>query len=267
MIRGALLFGALLVAVFFASRIFFNLNFLAINSINVIGAQKTSTEQIKSVVASELAGKWLGIIPKNNFLFLGKSAIADAILRSFPDIANVRAALAGVGVLNIEIEERLPYAKWCAVANLDGNCLMIDEQGFAFEKAGPTLTASSAQIRQRADLGGQTATTTAALTVFTAAEPKYAANIFAQTKFEKLHQFIESFKSAGFAVASVKEEDTDYFFTLSDGSEIRVRSEDNPDDIVTKLSSIGADLQKDGKAASVEYIDLRYGNKVYLKMK
>ena len=134
---------------------------------------------------------------------------------------------------------------------------MIDDGGLAFQKAELTLATSTAT----------TTTNAVVLTIFTSAIPKSAVSIFTQPTFAKLRQFIDSFKTAGFAILSVKEEDTDYFFTLSDGSEIQVQSEDDPNDIVTKLSSIEADLQKEGTAGNVQYIDLRYNNKVYLKMK
>lgn len=247
-IRKTLLFGALLVSVFLGARTFLNLDFLAINSIRIVGAEKNSADEVKSIVVSELSGKWFGIIPKNNFLFMGKSEIANAIRQAFPNVANVKTTLASVGSLAILIEERVPYAKWCEILVSNGDCLMIDDNGFAFEKTVRSVSAS-----------------TTALTIFTLAKPRYSADIFEKEKFVKLRQFIDLFKSSGFEIVSVTEKDTDYFIKLDDSSEVRVKSEDVPDDITRKLFSIKTDLQKEGKVGSVEYIDLRYGNKVYVK--
>jgi cell division septal protein FtsQ len=207
-------------------------------------------------VASELSGKWLGIIPKNNILFMGKAAIGNAISKSFPDVASVKTTLAGLGSLTVEVTERSPYGKWCVIADPNNNCLMIDDQGLAFEKFDQSMQSSAT-----------TSTSTAILIVFTSAEPKLDTNIFNKTRFEKLKQFIQSFKSAGFVIDSVKEQDADYFFTLDNGAEIRLQGTDDPEDIASKLFSVEADLQKQADAGRVDYIDLRYGNKVYLKMK
>lgn len=250
------MFGALAAAILIAVRTFLNLNFLAINSINIVGAKDDSSGQIKEIVVSKLAERWLGIIPRNNFLFMSVGGISGAVRSAFPDIANVRTVLAGLGGLTVEVSERAPFANWCSAVSPQ-NCYVIDAGGFAFQKPELPIIATT------------TATTTASiLTIFTPTAPKYEANVFDGNGLKNLLGFIKSFQSAGFKIFSVKIKDTDYFFTFSDNSEIMVQGGDNPDDIAAKLSSIESDLQKEGAAAgSVEYIDLRYGNKVYLKMK
>lgn len=257
-LRRAVLGGLFAISIFMGMRTFFNFDFLAINSVNVVGAESASAGSIKSLVASELSGKWLGIIPRNNFLFMNSGKIIVTIQKSFPDIANVQTVLAGLGNLTIKISKRLPYAKWCSESDIVGDCLIIDNKGFAFKNAEQILS------------GTTTASTTSEtiLTIFTKAKPQSETTVFEQKKIDKLRQFIDAFKSADFNVIIVREEDSDYFFTLDNGVEIRIQGEDEPNNIIMKLSSIEADLQKDGNdIGKVNYIDLRYGNKVYLKMK
>ena len=141
--RKTLIFGAFVVALAIGARTFLNLDFLTINSVKVVGAEKTSAEEIKSIVVSQLSGKWLGIIPKNNFLFIGKESISNTILGSYPNIANVRSVLAGLGNLVIKIKEKTSYARWCGLSAPIGTCLMIDEGGFAVEKDDSSITAST----------------------------------------------------------------------------------------------------------------------------
>lgn len=222
-----------------------NSEIFTIKSIDVIGANKTSAVQIESLVSSAIDFSKFGIFSRRNFLFIDTQNINEAISKAFPDFSKVRTTLAGLGSLVVEVVERSPYAKWCDESS-NSECLIIDNQGFAFE--------SSSQSRA-----------TTFLSIFTQSKPVYASEIFDADRFSKLKQIIDSFDKSGYVVVSVTETDADYFLEISNGFEVRIKSDDESSDIIAKLDAIQNDLKNGGNTAPIDYIDLRYGNKVFLK--
>lgn len=244
-IRRSLLAGALIISIFLGLKVLLNSDIFIIKSIEVIGAQKIPREDITSLISSEIDTSKFGIFNRRNFLFIDTKSISDLVAKSFPDFSKVRTTLAGLGSLVVEVVERSPYAKWCDKSNPE-QCFIVDDTGFAFKKD-----------------NNQNSTTI--LSIITQTKPVYASVIFNTDKFSKLKDLIGYFNQAGFKIKSVIENDNDYFFKTSDGLEIRIGSDDNPDSIITKLTSIENDLKKENNTSTIDYIDLRYGNKVYIK--
>lgn len=246
-IKRGILGGVLAILLLFGARAVLNLDIFTIKSIEIIGADKVSPEDIKSLVSAEIDKSKFGIFSKRNFLFVNTNNISSIIQKSFPDFSKVHTTLAGLGSLVINVIERSPYAKWC-YENDHKQCLIIDEKGFAFEKDELNV-----------------ATTT--LSIFTESKPVYETEIFDIDKFSKMKQWVDYFGQFNFKIVSVTLIDEDYFMKTLDGLEIRVKSTDNLDSIITKLTSIINDLKKENDTTSIDSIDLRHGNKVFLKRK
>jgi len=239
----AILGGILLVSLVLGLRLVLNSEVFTIKSIEVIGAKKISPDEIKSLVSSEIDTSRFGIFSRRNFLFVDMDNITALVQKTFPDFSKVRTSLAGLGSLVIEVIERSPYAKWCY--ELDKKCLIIDSKGFAFEE----------------DRAGATTT----LSIFTESKPVYATQLFDADKFSRLKRLVNYLDQSGFTINSVTENGVDYFMETPDNLEIRVNSGDDPDSIIIRLTSIEGELQNG--ASTVDYVDLRYGNKVFLKRK
>lgn len=245
MIKRGILGGILVILFLFGARMALSSEIFAIKSIEVIGVERVSPEEIKSIVSVEIDKSKFGFFPKRNFLFVDTGNISALVQKSFPDFSKVHTTLAGLGSLVINVIERSPYAKWC-YENDHQQCLIIDEKGFAFEKENIEMATST-------------------LHIFTKSIPVYETEIFGADKFLKMRQWIDYFGQFKFKIVSVTLIDQDYFMKTHEGLEIRVKSTDDLDSIITKLTSVITDLKKENSTTSIEYIDLRYGNKVFLK--
>ena len=243
LIRRIILGGTLAISLLLGARELLHSDFFRIKSIEVIGSEKISSDQIKSAVISMISKGESWFFPQNNFLFINTVNINDSLQKIFPDFSRVRTTLAGVGNLVVEVSEREAYAKWCEIGR--ENCLVIDSQGFAFDE----------NIKQ--------ANTT--LTIKTVSRPVLANEIFSQDKFFGIKKIVDHFNRSGFGILSITENGNDYFIKTINNLEIRIASGDNLESTIIKLISIESDLNKSKDQSSIDYIDLRYGNKVFIK--
>lgn len=241
--RRAILGIALAVSLFLGGRELLNADFFKIKSIEVIGADKISPEDIKSLVSSEIVADQSWFFPRNNFLFINTGRINNLLQKTFPDFSRVRTTLAGIGNLVIEVSERAPYAIWCD--SNGGHCSIIDSQGFAFDKNSDSRSAT--------------------LTIFTDSKPTIGGIIFDENKFSEIKKILNHFNQSGFKIISISENKNDYFIKIETDLEVRITSGDELESITTKLISIINDQNSAQDHSSIDYIDLRYGNKVFIK--
>ena len=110
---------------------FFFSNCLQISEINISGNDELSDSDIQKSFDNYLQGKFLGVIPKNNFLFISQKRIADFLGNDFRKIRSVTVSKKFPNSVSINIEERKAVLVWCS----GENCFLIDEKGIAYNNA------------------------------------------------------------------------------------------------------------------------------------
>ncbi|MBI2474266.1 MAG: hypothetical protein HYV68_01055, partial [Candidatus Taylorbacteria bacterium] len=174
--------------------------------------------------------------------------LAAAIKKAFPEIGLVRTRFNTITELVVEVKEREAAGLWCSKTVRRG-CFFIDYEGLAFKEA-----------------VGEMASTT--LVLFkTDEQPELKKVAFSPDKLSVYNKFIKVFETAGLKVVSVSDYDSDVYVVLSDGAEIRVRFDDDPEAVASRLATVYESLAKEPKKKPIEYLDLRFGSKVFLKRK
>ena len=105
---------------------------MQISSITITGTQQLSSQGIATEVQQSLQGKYLKIIPKNNFLFVSQDSIKSNIENSYKKVRDVSVQKKFPDSITINIDERQALLVWC---QSDQSCFLLDENGIAYSTA------------------------------------------------------------------------------------------------------------------------------------
>jgi len=221
---------------------------LTISAVRVEGVETLATADIEKRVDETMRGAYWGIIPKR-FLYLYPTQAIVSALESIDRVseATVRTEQ---NALVISVSEFKPNALWCKANDVASDCYFINTSGIAYEKA-PTLIGGT---MPRFYIEGK--------------EPRKDEVLLPQELLARLTALSESLAQT-FAL-QVQDftihEATDVTLTLTSGAEIRIDTTDSVEQIFSNISSIlNAKEFENLKTGDFEYIDLRFGNKVFVE--
>ena len=219
---------------------------LQITAIDVSGADSLSSNLIRNYAETILNDGKLHVLSRTNLFLYPRTAIAHALAANFPRIARAdvnRESLLAQAV-RITIHERQPSATWCSDTR---KCYQVDTGGFIFAEA---ATTSGYEFR------GGLATTTSPI------GSTYLPGHFTQVDV-LLKLFAETYAPVSIDVVS----DHDYTVRLQSGLTLYIPFDARPEEIVRNLDTVLASDTLKGKSAKLDHIDLRFGNRVYYKLK
>lgn len=105
--------------------------FVQIRGVAVSGAQTLATSTVANYVESHIAGRYLFVIPKRNIFLYPKDTIADGLLASFPELKVADVHAGDFHTLEVEVVEREPKALWCQGTD----CYLMDQEGVVYAPA------------------------------------------------------------------------------------------------------------------------------------
>ena len=111
-----------------------------IYTVEISGNEIIDTKLIKEIVDEKLIGYYLKLFPKTNFLLYPKGAIKDELGNRFKRLKNISFELKDINTLKISVAERTALYTWCGEnlpeLNMDEQtCYFLDESGFIFDEA------------------------------------------------------------------------------------------------------------------------------------
>jgi hypothetical protein len=234
---------------------------IRVSHTEIIGADSS----FESYAISAMQGNYFGIIPRDSIFFFPESRIRDQILIDHPDIAAVSLSRNGFTDISINVAYRVPVARWCgstgSADSLQASssqtvsqteaCYVFDASGFIYASVA-TTTEPINTFSLYAPLIGDT--------------PEPLRATIANT--EKLPSVFNFARQLGMLGAST--------------TKIVIRTEGEVDDILangTRITHLLGDEQNAFTAlvsageginlssGTIDYVDLRFDGKVYLKKK
>jgi len=205
---------------------------------------------VMTIARQAMQGNYFGVIPCDSIFFFPEKHIRAKILAAYPEIAAVSIFRNDFSSISIKTDNRAPIARWCgsalATSSPASDCYLFDAKGFIFA----------------------TTSTISPLNSFAVYEPLPQANapigltLPNAEKLPAVFDFARQLSAFGSPVSKIVlrgDEIDDYV-----GSSTRVTyllgDEQNA---FTALASARANFNlADG---SVEYVDLRFDGKIYLK--
>lgn len=237
----------------------------AIKKVIVVGNVNITSAEIQNISNDILDGRYLGIFSKRNALIYPKKFIADTVLSLYPRVEEVVVDTESLEILNIKIKERSAEAIWCAAVL----CYSVDSNGYIFasvvEEFGTSTTFSSSTKSTREQIilrGGDQ---------FVGSEP-IGKHIFTEKLFTDVISTVEELKNIRLIVSDVHVFSRDEIvFTVQGGGKL-IFSDRKPFDVSLENlrsslnSSVFLNPKKPNEYTQFEYIDVRFGNKVFYKL-
>ena len=249
------------ILLFTASLVFSWQSYFQIQNIEVIGNQVVGTDNIVLASKVALADNYAWIWPKSFFLWYPNDEIKTIILNQFPRVKKIDVNLRGKNDIQLNIVERRPYAVWCDdkmfINNLEAqNCFVLDRNGFIFDRA-PKSTGSLfwhffGEINKGENVG---------------------ADYLTPDTFNQLANFLDEVSGRGFNIIGLESFFADGYYKLylSNNVYVLISAVQNFSSTLRNLEVLTSqkdmDLRNADVSSRLEYVDLRFGNKINYKDK
>lgn len=208
----------------------------------------------QATVAEELRGAYLfGLVPHNSVFFVPKRAIRAAVLESDPSIQAVSIRRQGFTGLEVALHTRTPVARWCGEASsvdTAAACYFFDADGFIYEAA---ETSSSTPLHSFALFSPLSAGTEPLRNTLTHHEA-----------LPNLFDFARKLADVGGVVRAIALSGDEATLEFASGTRL-IYVLGTEEATYTDLVSAGNHLNLE--SGTLEYLDLRFPGKVYLKKK
>lgn len=232
---------------------------LQIEVIEVEGVDEKTVLGIQEFVIDALIGRVGGVVPRRMFFAIGSTRLAERIGHEFPKLKEVRVRKRFPDSLAIQASERELFAILCndkerdtPSASVPVKCAYLDADGIAYSAA--PVFAGRLILKIRTDFE----------------EVGIGREVVAPALIEKLRFITSALTSKmGIAVESVELSErvpSEFRVAAADGFHLFFRVEDEYENAFRVLGRVLEDEIGD-RRAKVDYIDLRFGNKVFYKMK
>ena len=224
-----------------------------ISHVVVYGADQS----LASLATVAMQGTYFGLIPRDSTFFFPEASIRTNLLAAYPAIAAVSIFRTGLTGLSIKVDTRVPIARWCGatppIASSttpidDASCDVFDASGFVYATSSPSTPVNPFVIYMPL-------ATTSLGTAIGATLP-HADSLSGAFDFARQ---LSTFGSPITMVVFRGDEVDDYF---KSGTRVTYVLGDE-ENAFTALASAQTNFNlADG---SVDYVDLRFPGKVYLK--
>jgi len=260
--RVLIISGILSVGILIGGIYLLNRDFARITSVEVAGADQS----LAAIVQNAMQGSYLGIIPRNSTLFYPGNEIRAAILARDTEVAAVSLYRRGLTGLTVRANPRIPIARWC------GATLPVTRNDYSATSTGSNLVTPDCFYFDAGGVVYATSTADQPVNTFdfyeplesTAGVPVFGTSLPNAHSFPSAFDFARQLGAFGSSVTIVVFREGEVDDYLRSGTRITyVRG--NEQNAFTALASAQANVNlADG---SIEYVDLRFDGKVYLKRK
>ncbi len=225
-------------------------DWINIKEIKVNGNETISSKNIESVVFDRMSRLRAYTLYAGTILSYDKSDIIESLKYQYPQLKHININSRDIKILNITVEEREPIALWCI--NQESECYLVDNIGYIYRKIIDLKPYSNLVIYK---------SETSNLTL---------RNTLLPSVFSQINDFLNIIKDFGIQVTQVEinEEDNEFFVYSSSHPILRIRLDG-------KFAQVASYIEATLKAPDylnyldsvekIEYIDLRFGNRIFYK--
>jgi cell division septal protein FtsQ len=230
-------------------------NALAITDVEVRGNSAVDTAEVTEIAHKAIAGNYIYLFSKSNSFLYPKSTLRAAVADAIPRIKMATISTEGIHTLVIDIQERDPKYVWCSGPpsrrQRESSCYFIDTDGYIFARApifsGSAFFAFYGLVQDKEPIG----------------------NTYLSSKeFIMLNEFVEFIKSHNIGVYALLAKDNGlYELYLTKGGKIIFQNEQDMNTLEGNVEALikNTKLFDPKEISELEYVDLRFGNKIYFK--
>lgn len=227
-----------------------------LSEVVVSGTSVVDPGEIESFVRGELAGSSRLIFPRASKFLYPKGEIASDLLNAFPRLRVAKLESRG-SRLEVKVAERVPAYLWCRgmPGGERASCYFLDEEGFVFSDA-PSFSGNAYFTFYGYFYG-----------YFDDAAPLRQWYVSRQD-FAEIARLLKAAADAGVAADAFVIEGSDYSLHLASGGSVRFRKDQDLGVVADTIVALAEDTKLFSKkgASALEYVDLRFGNKIYYRL-
>jgi len=219
---------------------------VTIGAIEVRGGETVNKMMVEQIIDTTLEGEYVGLIPYRFIWFYPKSEIIESVSK-IERVHNIQLVVGKERNLLVTFDEYVPHALWCASVDED-QCAFLDARAYAFALA-PQLSGGSFMRF-----------------ITTGRIPQVGERLIKPERYQQLNYLFTLLSEQQWFVSHAELDQVgDAFLTISGGGEIKVRLDDAPEKIVQNMFLVlQSDEFKHIKPGNFSYIDLRFGNKIFV---
>lgn len=223
-----------------------HLPFIQIRGVVVSGTETLGTSTIESYIKERIAGYYLLVVPKRNIFIYPKDDIAAGLLASFPQLRSADVRAEDFHTIAAQVVEREPKALWCQGTD----CYLMDQGGVVYAPAGDAEFVSYRGATEGSKLPRQ---------------------YLSEEAFESLFALVDALsqKVGSSSVTTVAVDSSrDVEATFDNGFVLRFALGDASGDVFERFGlALGSGPFVKHSLAEFYYLDLRFGDKLYYKLK
>lgn len=220
---------------------------LTLKEISVVGGETVPHEKVIEVTQRTLDGSYFHFVPRRFAWTYPKAEILKAIY-DIDRVKNVHLERDGGEKLLIAFEEYQPFALWCKELT-SRNCLFLDSSGYAFAAA-PVLDGGAFLRYSETDR-----------------EPAIKTDAFPSEFIRSTNLFVaNAYETLGLNIIQVeKTGEDDILYHIAGGGVVKASNRLSTEETLENLAAIlNSEEFSHIEPGNFKYIDLRFGNKVFV---
>jgi hypothetical protein len=234
--------GMLITSVWYLTR----LDAFTISKVTVIGGETIPHEQIEAIVHSKLDGAYLKIVP-HTFAFTYPEKDITNSIKEIERIKDLTVVRSGTNEIVVTFDEYIPHTLWCKNDDNEG-CFFLDDAGYSFASA-PTLSGGS--FLRLVTIGK---------------DPAVHTQAFDTDQYKAAQDLVNALGVAKWPISKAEIDAAgDGFLTVVGGGEFKITLKQSAKETVNNLLTVlGSEKFTHIKPGNFEYVDLRFGSKVFV---
>jgi len=225
----------------------------SVQEVEIKGVQRIRENLVRAYVEAQLYDGSYAFFSHTNIFLVSHTEIEQAIRAYFPRVeeAHVLRDALLASAITVVIDEREAFARWCDPSA--ASCYLMDSGGFIFAPA----STSTFLVENPYIFYGEISSASSSANV----EP--VGKTYLPDTFATLSALLYRLDQAGFVAHTISEGGQDIVIGLDRGFDLYLSLDDDPDTILENLTLALASETLRFRENELEYIDLRFGNRVY----
>jgi cell division septal protein FtsQ len=215
--------------------------YFRLNSVAVEGASEQKRSEIVAAANETFKGNKYLIVPNNQALFYSSETLKGKIEKEMIGVNDVIITVDFPRTLKIRINERAPNALFC-----QEKCYFIDASGLVYSEA-PSFSEGVYMVYRD--------------NTFAASSSPIGNRLANEEAFDLVNNYIEKLPDYGLTVTTVTfETKNEVRLDVKDNGHLLISLERSYEDTLANIKTV-----LDEGVTTFEYIDVRFGNKIFYK--
>ena len=230
---------------------------VTVREIVIRGNSVVSEEELRGAVSAALEGTYLFLFPKRNVLWYPRGGVEAAALSAFPRLKTADVVTDDLQKIVLTVEERVPQGLWCGdeykSPSGGDRCYFLDDEGFIYADA-PEFS-GNVFFRYFGTLP--------------MGDPVIGQQFLEPQEFERLAFFRNALREVRIETEALSlVDDIDIELYLESGGKVVFDRDQSLSEVLDTIQAVfSSEAFKRQDLLSLDYVDLRFGNKVFYKFK